>query len=231
MNKGFTIAIDGPVAAGKGTVATRLARELKGFYLYTGSMYRCVALFCLREGVDITNPAEVANVLQKLTIAFHANRVLLNGEDVTDRIIQEDAANGASVVAVFPHIRENLVSRQQYIAKEHVAKGQIVVSEGRDTGTKVFPDAALKIYLTAAPEIRAKRRQKQFEEKGRATNFEEILAEVKERDTRDKGRETDPLPSHPEKLGYVIIDDSQMTEQETLSEIKKALQERNLFND
>lgn len=229
MAEGFAIAIDGPVAAGKGTIASKLAEELHGFYLYTGAMYRCLALECINRGVDITNEQEVENILPFVHIEFDDERALLNGVDITERIKDADTANGASVVSVFPKVREDAVVKQQKIAQKAIEKGQIVVAEGRDTGTKVFPEAKLKIYLTATDEVRAKRRLIQFQQQGRDVDFDHVLAEVRERDKRDKTRETDPLPDNPSALGYFIVDDSMMSEDETMSTIKAELKKRNLL--
>jgi cytidylate kinase len=228
MPHGFAIAIDGPLASGKGTIAQRLAKELNGFYLYTGGMYRSVALACLDRGLDITNPEEVIAILGTLTIVLtEDHRVLLNGHDVTDRIQAHDTASGGSVIAVIPHVRKVLVKRQQEIAKEEMAKGKIVVSEGRDTGTVVFPDAGLKIYLTASTEERARRRLAQYKKPD--TEFENMLKALKERDERDLNRKIDPLPSHPEALGYMIIDNSNLTQEQTLGKIKGELKKRALL--
>lgn len=228
MPQGFAIAIDGPLASGKGTIAQRLSRELHGFYLYTGGMYRSVALACLQEGRDLTNPEEVIRVLAKLTLSVgEDHRIILNGHDVTERIAQPDAASGGSIIAVIPHVRKVLVKRQQEIANEHIARGKVVVSEGRDTGTVVFPDAALKVYLTASQEIRARRRMSQYNKPD--SGFEKMLQAVKERDERDSGRKTDPLPANPEALGYFILDNSSLTEEETLERIKEELKRRNLI--
>ena len=226
--KKFVIAIDGPVAAGKGTIALQLAHDLNGLYLYTGAMYRCVALFCVEHGVTLTDESAVIALLPEMTVEFEDALVFLNGRDVTERITEQDAANGSSVVAVFPKVREALVSKQQEIAHRAIAQGKIVISEGRDTGTKVFPDALVKIYLTASEETRARRRLAQYTKKGIVGTFEEVLEEIRERDKRDKERAIDPLPNNPESLGYYIVDDSEITEQETLERIHKELERRNL---
>lgn len=226
---GFAIAIDGPVAAGKGTLASKLAEELHGFYLYTGAMYRCLALECINRGVAVDDKAAVEQVLPFIGIRFEGTKTFLNDVDVTERIQEADAANGASVVSVYPKVREDAVRKQQEIAQKAIEKGELVVAEGRDTGTRVLPDAKFKIYLTATPEVRAQRRLDQFLEQGREVTYEQVLAEVLERDERDKTRETDPLPSNPEALGYFILDDSKMSEEETLAVIEKELKNRNLL--
>lgn len=227
MPHGFAIAIDGPVASGKGTIAQRLADDLHGLYLNTGGMFRSVALMCIDRGLDVTNPEHVISVLPDLQIQIIGKKLILNGKDVTERVTEPDTASGASVVAVFPYVRKVLLKRQQEIVREAIAKGTIVVAEGRDTGTAVFPDAALKVYLTAALEIRAKRRLLQHNEPD--SSFEKMLTAVTERDARDTGRKASPLPSNPEAHGYIILDSSDMTEEETLEAIKRELRKRKLI--
>ena len=228
MPQGFAIAIDGPLASGKGTVAKKLSKELNGFYLYSGGMYRSVALACINAGRDLTNPEEVISVLGKLSITIgEDHRIILNGKDVTERIAEPDTASGGSIIAVIPHVRKVLVKRQQEIAHAEIEKGKIVVAEGRDTGTAVFPDAALKIYLTATPEVRARRRLVQYNQSEAA--FEKLVQSVKERDERDSNRKIDPLPSDPESLGYVVIDNSHWEEAQTLARIKEELRKRQLI--
>jgi CMP/dCMP kinase len=229
MGEGFVIAIDGPVAAGKGTVASKLAEDLQGFYLYTGGTYRSVALAGIQKGIDLTNTEAVIGLLKDVRIQFKDNRVLLNGEDVTDRIKEPDAANGASVVASMPGVRKEMVHLQRNVADEMIEEGKIVVIEGRDTATVVFPNAALRVFLTASDVVRAKRRLKQYTEQGDVRDYESVLAEIRERDRRDTERETDPLVSNPEELGYFILDDSEKNEADTLEAIKSELKKRNLL--
>lgn len=228
MPQGFAIAIDGPVASGKGTIAKKLSQELQAFYLYSGGMYRAVALACIQKGLDVTNPEQVIRTLANSDITIRSDHhIILNGQDVTERITESDTASGGSIIAVIPHVRKVLVKRQQEIAHKVIASGNIVVAEGRDTGTVVLPESALKIFLTASPEVRAKRRLTQYNEP--ASEFEKTLAAVKERDARDSGRKIDPLSVNPEADGYVIIDNSAMTEEETVVVIKGELRERNLI--
>jgi CMP/dCMP kinase len=227
----FAIAIDGPVAAGKGTIALQVARDLKGFHLYTGAMYRCLALLCLQKHIVLTDTEAVVAVLPQFMIAFKNERVLLNGEDVTERIKQKDVASGSSVVAVDERIRKEMVLKQQVIAKEAMDEGKIVVSEGRDTGTKVFPDSPFKVYLTAKDTIRAERRLKQYQAQGKTVSLEEVVAGIHERDKRDMERIADPLPANPEALGYFILDNSDLNEEETVKAIHTELRKRELIDD
>ncbi len=226
-NKGFVIAIDGPVASGKGSLAAKLAKELNGFYLYTGAMYRSVALLCINKGLDLKNESEVESVLSDLDIELEGDKIFLNGEDVTERLYKADTASGASVVGVYPKVRQDSVRKQQEMGKKAISAGEIVVAEGRDTGTVVFPEAALKIYLTARPEIRARRRMEQFVNQER--DLEDELASLKVRDKRDTEREAGPLVDDPEGKGYVVLDNSDLTEKETLDRVFGELKKRSLI--
>lgn len=230
MPQGFSIAIDGPVAAGKGTLATALAKRLGGFYLDTGAMYRSVALAAIKQGVNIEDPSAVQTILPDVEIKFEDGSVLLNGEDVTTRIREADASHGSSVVAQYPHVREDMVRRQQKLAKEAMERGQMVIMEGRDAGTKILPNASLKIYLTARPEVRALRRAVQDKEKGIKTDAHEALQALKKRDERDMNREVDPLPSNPSEHGYFVLDNSDQFEDESIDSIMKELRSRGLIS-
>ena len=229
MEKGFVIAIDGPVAAGKGTVASKLADDLQGFYLYTGGTYRSLALAAIEKGIELTNTEEIIRLLSEVQIQFKDKQIFLNGKDVTDRIKEPDAANGSSVVASLPEVRKQMVHVQRAAAEEKINEGKIVVIEGRDTATVVFPNAALRVFLTATDIVRAKRRLKQYLEQGDSRDFDHVLADVRERDKRDTERAMDPLASNPEALGYFILDDSEMDEAFTLNAIKSELKNRNLL--
>jgi len=227
--KAFAIAIDGPVAAGKGTIAQKVAQSLHAFHLYTGAMYRSLSLFCLDKGIDFTDEEAVVGAVAGVTIVFQNDAVLVNGNDVTNRLQTQDVANGASLIATFPKVREQMVRKQQQLAQEAMNNGTIVVSEGRDTGTRVFPDAPLKVYLTASAEIRANRRLLQYRDQGRDVSLEEVLAEVQARDKRDTGRSADPLPNNPAELGYFVLDDSTLSEEQTVGAIIEELKKRNLL--
>lgn len=231
MPHGFSIAIDGPVASGKGTLATVLAQRLDGFFMNTGAMYRCVALLCIEGGLAFDSEEQVRKVLPGANIALESGRVLLNENDVTERIQGQDVSHGSSVIAVYGRVRENLVKRQQEIARKKTAKGLIVISEGRDTGTKVFPEASLKIFLTANIDTRAKRRLEQYREKGIEKSLEEVREEIRIRDERDTNRKIDPLVSDPEARGYWVLDNSEQTEEESVEAILGELKKRGLVND
>jgi len=229
LEKGFVIAIDGPVASGKGELAAKLAKEFNGFYLYTGAMYRSVALLCINKGISLQKEREVESVLPDLNVKFEAGKISLNGQDVTERLSQPDLASGGSVVGVYPKVRADLVLKQQALAEEAIKQGKIVVAEGRDTGTVVFPNAAFRVYLTARADVRARRRMEQFVNSEK--NLEQELENLKIRDKRDTEREAGPLPANPENLGYFILDNSDLSEQETFEKLLTEIKKRNLLDD
>ena len=189
------IAIDGPTASGKGTVAQRVAQALGFHYLDSGALYRLVALKAVRETV----PADAADQLAALATGLQPQfneRVLLDGEDVTDAIRREDVGVMASRIAVHPPLRAALMDLQRRFRR---APG--LVADGRDMGTVVFPDAGLKVYLTASVEARADRRHKQLSDKGFPANMRALLQDLRERDARDSSRAAAPLkPAEGAKL-------------------------------
>lgn len=188
-----SIAIDGPSGAGKSTLAKRLAQELGFLYVDTGAIYRTVGLSGLRQRLDLSDAAEVAGLLPRLTITMGygedgLQHMFLDGEDVTAAIRENEVSACASKVAAIPAVRDFLMEMQRRTAQEHD-----VIMDGRDIGTVVLPDADLKIYLTAAPEARAQRRCRELLERGQQADFDQVLREVIERDRRDMERETAPL--------------------------------------
>lgn len=227
MNKGFVIAIDGPVASGKGTLSTLLAEKLSGFYLYTGAMYRCVALLCLEKGIDVNNSEQVKKVLTQANFEFIDGKVFLNGRDVTEKIKEPEVASAGSVVATYTVVRKDLVRKQQEIAQTAINKGRVIVAEGRDTTTVVFPNAALKVFLTANPEIRTKRRLEQYREKGIEKTFAEVLSETKQRDESDTKREASPMYVAADAI---IIDTSNDEIEDTVEKVVKKLKEMGLYD-
>ncbi|MEJ5211362.1 MAG: bifunctional 3-phosphoshikimate 1-carboxyvinyltransferase/cytidylate kinase [Burkholderiales bacterium] len=182
------IAIDGPSASGKGTVAQRVAAQLGFHYLDSGALYRLVALAALRAGVAWDDEAGLARLAQGLDVRFEGGRVWLAGEEVTDAIRTEEVSQGASSVAQWPAVREALLDRQRAFRQPPG-----LVADGRDMGSVVFPDARLKIYLTASPEVRAQRRYKQLMEKGMSANIQTLLQDIRARDARDSQRSAAPL--------------------------------------
>ena len=203
------IAIDGPSASGKGTVASRVAAALGYHYLDSGSLYRLVALAAMRSGVPLDDETRVAREAASLPARFEDGRVLLGGDDVTELIREEICSVGASKVAVLPAVRDALLDRQRDF---RVAPG--LVAEGRDMGSVVFPDATLKFFLTASAEVRAGRRYKQLIEKGLTANMESLTKDLQERDARDAARTVAPL----KKLAdAVLLDTSQMAIDEAVA--------------
>ncbi|OGA20055.1 MAG: cytidylate kinase [Betaproteobacteria bacterium RIFCSPLOWO2_02_FULL_67_19] len=182
------VAIDGPSASGKGEVARRVAGALGCHYLESGALYRLVALASLRHGVSGQDEPRLANIAATLPADFSAGRVLLSGADVTDAIHEEACGNRASEVARHPAVRSALLERQRAFRREPG-----LVAEGRDMGTVVFPDARLKVFLTASVEERARRRYKQLIDKGLHANLAALSRDLAERDARDSARAVAPL--------------------------------------
>ena len=182
------LAIDGPAASGKGTVAKRVADALGFHYLDSGSLYRLVALQALRQGVDVADEATLAAFARSLDCSFAGGRLWLAGADVTDAVRDETVSAAASRVAVHPGVRSALLERQQGFRQPPG-----LVAEGRDMGTVVFPDAAVKIFVTASAEERAARRGKQLAEKGIDVNIQSLLRDIRDRDERDGKRAVAPL--------------------------------------
>lgn len=182
------IAIDGPSASGKGTVAQRVANILGYHYLDSGALYRLVALAAKQSGISWQDAAGLGTLAMSLNIVFQDNKILLNDQDVSDEVRNEEMGKGASEVAVHQEVRSALLALQHSFRK---APG--LVADGRDMGSVVFPDATTKIFLTASTEIRAERRYKQLIEKGKRANLQDILHDLQLRDARDSQRASAPL--------------------------------------
>jgi CMP/dCMP kinase len=182
------IAVDGPAASGKGTIAAGMAAALGFHLLDSGALYRLVALAALDRGIQLTDAGALAEAALALDATFAQGLVLAAGRDVTTRLRDEDVSAAASRVAVFPGVRQALLARQRGFRQ---APG--LVADGRDMGTVVFPDAALKVYVTASLEERAARRHKQLIAKGISVTIDGLLRELRERDARDTGRAEAPL--------------------------------------
>ncbi|AHG75519.1 Cytidylate kinase [Mannheimia varigena USDA-ARS-USMARC-1388] len=188
----IVITVDGPSGAGKGTLCHALAEKLGFNFLDSGALYRITALSAVKKGVALDDEAKLAEIGRNLDIQFLPEngeiKVILDGENVGDQIRTAQAGQNASKVAAFPLVREALLERQRAFSSE---KG--LIADGRDMGTVVFPNAQIKLFLDASAEERTKRRVKQLQEKGFNANFDEILAEIKERDFRDRNRAVAPL--------------------------------------
>ncbi|HYK08554.1 MAG TPA: (d)CMP kinase [Candidatus Eisenbacteria bacterium] len=220
MQETHAIAIDGPVAAGKGTIASLLSKRLNGFHLNTGAMYRCLALYCLEHNVNTQNKQEVIEALSQTRFDLDNTSVSLNGVDVTERIRKHDVNQLVPKVAAIAEVRAEMVKRQREIGLKMIEKGFVVLIDARDAATKIFPDAKLKLFLTARPEVRAKRRYEQMGGKNNHTiTFDQILADTNDRDYKDIHRSASPLVSNPKEYGYVVLDNSDMTEEETVAEV------------
>lgn len=189
------VAIDGPAAAGKSTIAKRLAERLGFTYIDTGAMYRAVALWALRQKVDPGDVHRVEQLALAAQIELTPGRIRLNGEDVTEAIRTQEVSNGASRVAVIPGVRRAMVAKQREMGE----RGSVVM-EGRDIGTVVFPNADIKVFLDANPEERVRRRLAEGKAKGDPISAEALAAHMKERDQRDSTRADAPLAQAPDAV-------------------------------
>lgn len=212
MNK-IIVAIDGYSSCGKSTIAKALAKYAGYTYVDTGAMYRAIALFTLRN--NLTETADIIAALQKIEVGFvltnGAQHVTLNGEDVEGLIRTLEVGNRASQISQIKEVRAFLVAQQQKMGE---AKG--IVMDGRDIGTVVFPKAELKLFLTASPEVRAQRRYDELVGKGEKPNFEDVLADVNDRDYRDTHRAESPLRQAEDAI---VVDNSHMTPDEQMEVI------------
>ena len=205
------IAIDGPSASGKGTVAQRVADALGWRYLDSGALYRITALYARNRRTAWDNEAAVAALAQALPVEFVEGAVLLDGEDVSAAIRSEEIGMGASRVAALPAVRTALLQRQRAFLTE-----QGLVADGRDMGSVVFPDAVLKIFLTASPQVRAERRAKQIGVPLTGSGFERILADIETRDEADRNRAVAPLQKLPEAH---LLDTSTLMIEESVKKV------------
>ncbi len=215
----ISVAIDGPAGAGKSTIARTAAMELDFIYVDTGALYRAVGLACIERGIQTEETAEVINVLDEISIELvfvkGEQRVLLDGKDVSDEIRTEKASMTASLVSRIPQVRSFLLELQRSFSKTNN-----VIMDGRDIGTVVLPDAQVKIFLTASPEARAKRRTLQLQEKGEKPDYNTILEDIKKRDYNDSHREIAPLKPAKDS---VIIDTTQMSLQQSIEAVKDTI--------
>ena len=220
MNKIFSIAIDGPAGAGKSTIARAAAEALGAMYLDPGAMYRTVGLYFLRKGLN-ENREEIARLAGGMDIGVKfidgVQHMLLDGEDVSEAIRTPEASMAASSVAAVPEVRERLVRLQQ-----ETARGISIVMDGRDIGTKVLPDATLKLYITASAEVRALRRYTELRDKGETPLFHNVLDDIVERDYNDSHRAASPLERAEDAH---LLDTSGMTKKQVLDEVTRLARE------
>lgn len=219
----YSVAVDGPSGAGKSTLAKALAAELGILYVDTGALYRTIGVYMSRHGIDPGDSAAVTAALPEIHIAMRYDdeglqRMALNGEDVTAAIRLPEVSMYASAVSAIPAVRDFLLEMQRSFARE-----SSVIMDGRDIGTVVLPDAQVKIFLQAAVEIRAQRREKELRERGTPRPFEQVLAEMKERDYNDTHRATAPL--RPAE-GAVVVDTSELSFEESRERLLKLIRER-----
>lgn len=218
----MVIAIDGPAGSGKSSTAKGVAKKLNFLHLDTGAMYRAVTLKCLREGISYKDEKALSQVVRKSSILFSGRapdtRVFLDSEDVTEEIRSERVTNSVSDYCAPAVVRNELVANQRMISK-----GRSVVSEGRDMGTVVFPDAEIKIYMTASVEERARRRHNQLLEAGTQKNMSDLITEIRERDRKDSTRENSPLKKADDA---VELDTTAMSLEEQIERISEMADER-----
>ena len=205
------ITIDGPTASGKGTVAQLVAESLNFHYLDSGALYRLVALSALRNNLALDDEIAIAGIAGQLPCRFVGEQIFLGEEDVSNAIRSEEISRSSSKVAVLPQVRKALFQFQKDFAKEPG-----LVADGRDMGTVVFPNATVKIFLTASIPARAERRFKQLISKGFSANMEDLLQDLTDRDERDKNRLAAPLKPAP---GAYLLDTSELTIQQAVSEV------------
>lgn len=222
---GINIAIDGPAGAGKSTIAKLLAKELGFIYVDTGAMYRAIALYLVRNGVDIKDEAKVVEncSYDELSIRLESTpqgqKIYLFDEDVSEAIREESIGLATSTVSAYPHVRSGLTELQKKMARENN-----VIMDGRDIGTVVLPNADLKVFLTASSAARAKRRYDQLIQKGETPDMDKIKADIELRDHQDSTRAVAPLKQAKDA---VLIDSSDMTISEVVCKIKKLYESHN----
>lgn len=217
--KKITIAIDGPSAAGKSTIAKMLAKELEYTYIDTGAMYRALAYLCFQNGINVDNQVEVEKQVEDFDICLTPdNRVILNKVDISDKIRTDQISMGASKVSSYELVRQKLVEKQR-----EMAKSGGVIMDGRDVGTVVLPLADLKIYQIASVETRAMRRYLENKERGFEVDLKQITSEIEQRDYQDMNRKVSPLKKAEDAIE---VDTSDLTLEQTKMVIMKLIDER-----
>ncbi|MDO5813958.1 MAG: (d)CMP kinase [Bacillota bacterium] len=217
MKKNISVAIDGPSAAGKSTIAKMVAKKENFIYIDTGAMYRCVAYYCLTQKIDLNDEKAVEQAIEHIQICLTPdNKVYLNDEDVSNQIRQDQVSLGASCVSKYQAVRSFLVDEQRKMAKS----GNVIL-DGRDIGTVVLPNADLKIYQIASVETRAKRRYLENLERGLDADLETIKKEIEERDYQDTHREISPLKKADDAIE---LDTSSLTLEEVVEQVLTLIQ-------
>ncbi len=214
----FIVTVDGPAGSGKSTIAKIIAKKYGFTYLDTGAMYRMIALYALENNVDLEDSKAIENMLENTKLDIVGNKFFLNGKDVSEEIRTPRVSAVVSPVAAIKEVRVKLVDLQR-----EISKGKSVILDGRDIGTVVFPNGDVKIYLVASPEERAKRRLKEYEEKGVEADYESVLASIKERDYIDSTRKESPLKKAEDAHE---IDSSVMSIEEVVEAISKYIDEK-----
>ena len=222
---GINVALDGPSGAGKSTIAKAVAKKLEYVYVDTGAMYRSIAYYVISKGADLSDPEQIKPLLGEISIKLcyteAGQRVMLNDEDVSDKIRTPEISMGASKVSAIPEVREFLLELQKNIAKENN-----IIMDGRDIGTTILPNAEVKIYLTASADTRAKRRALEYEQKGESFDLDQIRKDIIERDERDMNREISPLKQAEDA---VLVDSSEMGIDDVVNAILNVYKEEGLF--
>lgn len=216
--KEFIVTVDGPAGSGKSTIAKIIAKKYGFTYLDTGAMYRMIALYALENSIDLQDSKAIETMLKNTKLDIVGNQFFLNGKDVSDEIRTPKVSAIVSPVSAIKEVRVKLVDLQR-----EISKGKSVILDGRDIGTVVFPSGDVKIYLVASPEERAKRRLKEYEEKGVEADYESVLASIKERDFIDSTRKESPLKKAEDAHE---IDSSTMSIDEVVEVISKYIDEK-----
>lgn len=216
--KEFIVTVDGPAGSGKSTIAKIIAKKYGFTYLDTGAMYRMIALYALENSIDLQDSKAIETMLKNTKLDIVGNQFFLNGKDVSDEIRTPRVSAIVSPVSAIKEVRVKLVDLQR-----EISKGKSVILDGRDIGTVVFPSGDVKIYLVASPEERAKRRLKEYEEKGVVADYESVLASIKERDFIDSTRKESPLKKAEDAHE---IDSSTMSIDEVVEVISKYIDEK-----
>lgn len=214
--KYYKVAVDGPAGAGKSSVSKAVAKKLNITYIDTGAMYRACALMALETGVDVRRETlPMRRMFEEFDLKFKnvssGQKVILNDVDITREIREPHISNGASYISAIPYVRDKMVELQR-----EMAENQSVLMDGRDIGTNVFPNAEVKIYLTATPEKRAQRRLKELLQKGVETTYEEVLEDINKRDKNDSEREYAPLKVADDAT---VIDTTDFTFEESINAV------------